>query len=138
LVINSRVSVPLSEVRLGALRAGGPGGQNVNKVSNGVELRWDLAASCALTAEQKQRARERLGRRVNGAGELVLRAVEFRERPRNVAAVLERMRTLVARAIHQDAARRPTRPTRGAQRRRREAKAHRSAVKRQRGSAGDD
>lgn len=138
LSIRPGVSIPLAELRLGALRAGGPGGQNVNKVSNGVELRWDLEASPALSAEQKALVRERLGRRVNAAGELILRAVEHRERPRNVAAALERLRELLAEALHREKSRRATRPTRGAQRRRREAKARRGALKRQRGGADEE
>ena len=138
LPIRPGLAIPLAELRFGALRAGGPGGQNVNKVSNGVELRWDLSASRVLSPDQKALVRERLGRRVNAAGELILRAVEHRERPRNVTAALERLRALLADALHREKSRRPTRPTRGAQRRRREAKARRGDLKRQRGSSSDD
>ncbi len=138
LVIGPGVAVPLAELHLGALRAGGPGGQNVNKVSNGVELRWDVNASSALSPDQKARVRERLGKRVNAAGELILRAVEHRERPRNVSAALDRLRDLLAEALRREKPRRATRPTRGSQRRRRAAKAHRGALKRERGSTGDE
>ncbi len=139
LEIRPGLAIAHGELRLGALRAGGPGGQNINKVSNGVELRWDLDGSAALTPEQKALVRERLGRRVNAAGELILRAVEHRERPRNVSAALERLRALLAEALHRDKPRRATRPTRGSQRRRRDAKARRGALKRDRsGGAGDD
>jgi ribosome-associated protein len=130
IAVTPRVRVRLDELRLSPLRSGGPGGQNVNKVSNGVELRWSLEASAALDAGQKAWARARLGRRINAEGELILRAVEFRERPRNVDAVLKRFAELLAEALHRDPTRRPTRPTRGANRRRREAKSRRSDIKR--------
>lgn len=138
IAVTPRVRVRVDELRLAPLRSGGPGGQNVNKVSNGVELRWNLAASAALDAGQKEWARSRLGRRINAEGELILRAVEFRERPRNVEAVFRRFAELLATALHRDAARRPTRPTRGSDRRRREAKSRRSDIKRGRRGGPED
>jgi len=132
------VWLKLSECRTAPLRSGGPGGQNVNKVSNGVELRWSVGESAALGPGQKARVRQRLASRINASDELVLRAVEFRERPRNLAAVVERLRSLLSEALHVDPPRRATRPTRGSERRRRAAKSHRSEVKRQRRSGGSD
>jgi ribosome-associated protein len=132
------VRIRRSELKFTPLRAGGPGGQNVNKVSNGVELRWNLAASPALRPEQRELLREKLGKRVNSEGEFILRAVEFRERLANLESAQQRFVDLVSAALKQQPRRRATRPTRGSDRRRREAKSHRSAVKRERRSAADE
>lgn len=138
IAISGRVRIRRSELVLAPLRSGGPGGQNVNKVSNGVELRWDLAGSAALSPDQKALVRQRLGRRVTAAGELLLRAVEFRERPRNVEAALRRLRELLVEALHQDPKRHSTRPTRGSKRRRLEDKARQSKLKISRRARPDD
>lgn len=127
--IDGRVRIRRTELVFSPLRSGGPGGQNVNKVSNGVELRWNLAGSGALSEGQKALVRLRLGRRVTAAGELLLRAVEFRERPRNVEAAVRRLQELLGAALRQAPKRRPTGPTRGSKRRRREAKARRADLK---------
>jgi len=132
------VRIRRSELKFTPLRAGGPGGQNVNKVSNGVELRWNLATSPALRPEQRELLREKLGKRVNSEGEFILRAVEFRERMANLESAEERFVALVSAALKQQPRRRATRPTRGSDRRRREAKSHRSAVKRERRGSGDE
>lgn len=132
------VRIRRSELKFSPLRAGGPGGQNVNKVSNGVELRWSLATSPALRPDQRDLLRDKLGKRVNGEGELILRAVEFRERLANLESAEQRFVALVSAALKQQARRRATRPTRGSDRRRREAKSHRSAVKRERRSGADE
>lgn len=112
------LTIPESELRVEPLRAGGPGGQNVNKVSSGVLLRFDLAGSGVLSAEHKALARSRLASRINKKGELLLRAVEHREHARNLDAVRERLARLLAEALHRPPPRRPTRPTRSSQRRR--------------------
>jgi ribosome-associated protein len=112
------VVVPASELTITTLRAGGPGGQNVNKVSSGILLRFDLAASRAFDEEQKRWLSQRLASRLTKAGEVLIRAVEHREQERNRRAALERLSELLAAALARPLPRHRTRPTRGSQRRR--------------------
>lgn len=127
--INRDVSVDDTEVDLKFARSGGPGGQHANTSSTKVELRWNVDASPALTAEQKQLVHARLGGRINAEGVLVLQASEYRSQTRNRDAVLARFSTLVGDALQVQASRRPTRPTKAARRRRLEAKSRRSETK---------
>lgn len=133
LFVRPGVVLAESELKWTPLRAGGPGGQNVNKVSSGVLLRFDVDGSAALTAPQKERVRQRLASRINSAGELLIRAVEHREHGRNLSAARERLAALLAEALHVLPPRRPTKPTRGSQRRRRADKRRQSERKAQRG-----
>src|SRR5258706_1002570 len=98
LFVREGLVIPESELEVRATRSGGPGGQNVNKVSTRIELRFDVAASTVLTDEEKQRLRTRLGNRTSGLG--VLRVVSQRERSqsRNEAAARERLGGLVVPA----------------------------------------
>ena len=119
-----------------AMRAGGPGGQNVNKVSSGVLLRFDLLRSEAFDAAQREWLAQRLASRLTKAGEILIRAVEHREQGRNLDAARERLRALLAAALHRPKPRRATRPTRGSQRRRLSAKRLDSQRKAERGPSG--
>jgi ribosome-associated protein len=129
--------VPLRELRFEFSRAGGPGGQNVNKVSSRATLRWDLGASAALPEEVRARLAARAGRRLTARGELVLSSQRFRDRGRNVADCLERLRRLLAAAETAPRPRRPTRPTRAARERRLGLKRRRAERKRLRGVPRD-
>ncbi|MCC7011285.1 MAG: aminoacyl-tRNA hydrolase [Planctomycetes bacterium] len=130
------VILPESEIHTSALRAGGPGGQNVNKVSSGVMLRFGLRSSTALSPAQRARACERLASRLTKDGELVLRAVEHREHGRNLEAARERLARLLAEALRVLPPRRATKPTRGSQRRRLADKRHAAERKASRGPRG--
>jgi ribosome-associated protein len=112
------VVLPEDELVFRTLRAGGPGGQNVNKVSSGVLLRFDLGASRALDEEQKAWLAQRLASRLTRSGEVLIRAVEHREQARNREAARERLREMLAAALARPRPRRPTRPTRASARRR--------------------
>ncbi len=124
------VVIPETELSWRFSRASGPGGQGVNTTDSRVELSWDVAASSVLTDVQRARALERLERRLSG-GVLTVVASEHRAQRRNRAAAQERLAALVADALAPPGPRRrTTRPTRGSQRRRIEAKKRRGDVKR--------
>jgi ribosome-associated protein len=118
------------------MRAQGPGGQNVNKVSSAVHLRFDIRAS-SLPPEVKERLLALPGRRVSKDGILILKAQSARSQDQNKALALARLEELVAEASQVPAIRRPTKPTYGSKQRRLQGKAIRSQVKANRGKVDE-
>jgi ribosome-associated protein len=127
--VNPRLTIPLDELEFRASRASGPGGQSVNTTSSRVELRWDVLRSRALDPSQRELIMERLAHRLTEDGVLILHGSEHRSQHRNRAAVIARLRTLVADAVRPPTPRRATRPTRSSIRRRLEGKRLRSRTK---------
>ncbi|MBE9606725.1 aminoacyl-tRNA hydrolase [Acetobacteraceae bacterium H6797] len=131
--------IPEEELRETFIRASGPGGQNVNKLSTAVELRFDVRASPSLSERVRERLIALAGSRMTLEGVLIIRADRFRTQDRNRQDARERLQALVAEAAKPPPpVRRPTKPSRGAKERRLTGKAVRSGIKKMRGRPGDE
>ena len=125
--------IPESELDFRFFRAGGPGGQNVNKVATAVQMRFDARHSPSLTESVKERLMKLAGQRLTQDGVIVITAVRFRTQERNRADAMERLQALVDKASVAPVKRIATRPTRSSRERRLQAKAGRSSIKAGRG-----
>lgn len=136
--ISPALRIPRSELSYRATRAGGPGGQHVNKTASRIELWWHPASSISVTDEQRRRLLDRLAARLDGDGWLRIVASEERSQLRNRAAATERFRALVAQALRVPRTRRKTKPSRAAKAARLDQKRRRSDTKTRRRPASLD
>ncbi len=127
--ITPAIALSEGEIHFDFVRSSGAGGQNVNKVSTAVQLRFDAAGSPALTPEVRERLARLAGTRLTSDGVLILKAQSFRTQERNRRDALERLVELIRQAARQPTPRRPTKPSRASQQRRLEAKSQRAQTK---------
>ena len=128
LQVSSRVSIPLREIQLQAIRSQGAGGQNVNKVSTAVHLFFDIRAS-SLPEVYKERLLKMKDRRISLAGTVIIKSQEARSQEANREKALERLRELIFEVTQVRKSRRATAPTRGSKERRLQTKVKRSKTK---------
>jgi ribosome-associated protein len=129
--ISNQISIPLVEVQFQAIRAQGAGGQNVNKVSSAVHLRFDIDAS-SLPASYKERLRKLHDQRISSEGVIIIKAQRFRSQEKNRGDALDRLRDLVKATGTRRKQRKPTKPSRSSQRKRMDSKTKRGRLKSQR------
>jgi ribosome-associated protein len=138
LVVAPGLVIPDSELEWVAVRASGPGGQNVNKVSSKVELRFAFEHSSAITAPVKARLRAVAATRLDAAGRIRIISQETRNQPQNLENARQKLASLVRAALVVPKRRRPTAPTRGSRERRLEQKQIHARKKRARGRVRSD
>lgn len=134
--ISPTVTIPEDELQLAFARSGGPGGQNVNKVSSKAELRWSPGTSRALSEADRTWLLKKIGSQLTKDGELIIISTKTRDQLRNREDAEEKLRELVMNALVRPKVRKPTKPSKGAKERRLKAKKVRSDIKR--GRRGDD
>jgi ribosome-associated protein len=131
--VTSSIALDERDLEERFIRAAGPGGQNVNKVSTAVELRFRVDGHTALPGDVRARLEKLAGRRLTLDGEIIIRADEHRTQDRNRAEALARLVALVKQATHRPKPRKPTRVPKAQKLKRLEGKVHRGDVKSKRG-----
>ena len=132
LQISRKIMIPDSEIEMSAIRSQGTGGQNVNKVSTAIHLRFDIEAS-SLPAFYKEQLMKLNDRRITQEGVIVIKAQEYRSQEKNREEALQRLKQLIQSAVILPQKRKPTKPTRSSQKKRLNSKTKRGQIKSMRG-----
>jgi ribosome-associated protein len=135
--INDDVTIADAELQMTAIRAQGPGGQNVNKVSSAIQLRFDINASASLPVETKARLLRLADRRISKDGIITIKAQRFRSQDKNKDAAIERLKEMILRATVKQNPRRPTKPSKRIKAKRLDDKSRRARLKQTRGKIID-
>ncbi len=136
IAVNDRIIIPEQDVLERAIRSSGPGGQNVNKVSTAIELRFFIWSCAALPEAVKQRLAKKRDQRITESGEIIIQAHRFRSQEQNRDDARQRLVALVRSALEPPKPRVATKPTRASQRRRLENKRAHGTLKLQRQTPG--
>ena len=136
LKITDNISLSDDEIKLSAIRAQGSGGQNVNKVSSAIHLRFDIMAS-SLPDKYKQRLKNLADSRITNEAIVIIKAQQHRTQAKNRESALERLKEIISRVLIEPTTRRSTKPTKSSQKRRLEGKQRRGKIKNLRGKVTD-
>jgi len=137
ILVTPRLTIPGTELAIAFARSGGPGGQNVNKVSSKVDLRWNPATSAALRDDDRAWLLQRLRSRLTSDGTLIVTSTKTRDQIQNRDDAASKLALIVRAALDRPKPRRSTKPSRAAKRRRVADKRHHAEIKRQRRGADD-
>ena len=127
--INDNVSIPLAEIEISAIRSRGAGGQNVNKVSTAIHIRFDVRASSALSDNDKARVLRLRDQRISKEGIIVIKSQRFRSQDKNRSDALEKLAEMIRKALVERKPRKPTKPSTRSREKRLDEKTKRGRLK---------
>ena len=133
LKINENLSIPLQEISISAIRSQGAGGQNVNKVSTAIHIRFDVQASAALSDEDRERLLKTKDRRRSKDGVIVIKSQRYRSQEKNRLDALEKLAEMIRKALVKDKPRKATKPSKKSRQKRLDEKTKRGRLKESRG-----
>ena len=133
LKINENLTIPLQEISISAIRSQGAGGQNVNKVSTAIHIRFDVQASTAMSDEDRERLLKVKDRRLSKDGVIVIKSQRYRSQDKNRSDALERLAEMIRKALVEEKPRKATKPSKKSRQKRLDEKTKRGRLKESRG-----